>query len=83
MEKLREEHETYHEEQAVVAAIAVPVLAAAHRDLAVASIVQEVFHLEETLSPVAMLLAFYPLQGVRMRCLRLWPDADLRRRWWR
>ena len=46
--------------------IAAPVLAAAHRDLAlvvaVASIAQEVSHLEETLlaslPPVAMLLAF-------------------------
>ena len=65
MEKLREEHETYHEEQAAVVEIAAPVLAAAHRDLAlaaaVASIAQEVSHLEETLlaslPPVAMLLA--------------------------
>ena len=51
MEKLREEHETYQEEQALVVAVAVPVLAAVHRDLAlvvaVASIAQEVFHLQK------------------------------------
>ena len=96
MEKLREEHETYQEEQALVVAVAAPVLAAVHRDLAlavaVASIAQEVFHLEETLlaslPPVVMLLTFYPnnttadlLPTMRLRCLRLWPDADLRRRW--
>ena len=75
MEKLREEHETYQEEQALVVAVAVPVLAAVHRDLAlmvaVASIAQEVFHLEETLlalPPVAMLLAFYPPVGGACGC---------------
>ena len=65
------EHETYQEEQAVAVAIAVPVLAAVHRDLAlvvaVASNAQEVSHLEKTLlaslPPVAMLLAFYPPFG--------------------
>ena len=57
-------------------AVAVPVLAAVHRDwalvVAAASIVQEVFHLEETLlaslPPVAMLLAFYPPVGGACGC---------------
>ena len=67
MEKLREEHETYQEEQAVAVAIAAPVLAAGHRDLASASIAQEVSYLKKTLlaslPAVAMLLAFYPPFG--------------------
>ena len=72
MEKLQAEHETYHEEQAVAVAIAAPVLAAVHRDLAlvvaVASTAQEVSHLEETLlaslPPVATLAFYPPLGGV-------------------
>ena len=76
MEKLREEHETRQEAQALVVAVAAPVLAAVHRDLAlavaVAAIAQEVFHLEETLlaslPPVAMLLAFCPPVGGARGC---------------
>ena len=52
-------------------AVAAPVLAAVHRDLALAvaaaSFAEEVFHLEETLlaslPPLATLLAFYPVGG--------------------
>ena len=53
VKKLREEHETCQEAQALVVAVAAPALAAVHRDwalvVAVAAIAQEVFHLEETL----------------------------------
>ena len=73
MEKLWEECE---EAQALVVAVAVPVLAAVHRDLAlvvaVAAIAQQVFHLEETLlaslPPVAMLLTFCPPVGGACGC---------------
>ena len=76
MEKLREEHETCQEAQGLVVAVAVPVLAAVHRDsalvVAVAAIAQEVFHLEETLLaallPVASLLAFFPPVGGACGC---------------
>ena len=75
-------------------AAAVPVPVAVYKDLALvvvaaASTAQEVFFSGG--DAVGLLAAGCDAAGllptgwwgVRLRCLRLWPDADLRRRWWR
>ena len=55
-------------QQGLVAVAFVPVLA----------IAPEAFYLEETL-----LASLPPAVGGACGCRRLWPDADLGRRWWR